>query len=182
MKKSQNLIAHLRKYVTLDENEAMKIAPCFKYTALKKKEMVLRSGERCTSAYFVLSGCLHMYFINRKGIEQTIQFGIENWWITDFLAFYNQGTTEFYIRAVEGSEVLILEYTDQQELFERVIQLEKYFRIIYQIAYGASMMRLKYLFDYSKEEIYFRFRAQFPEFVERVPQYLLATFLGLTPE
>ena len=59
--------------------------------------------------------------------------------------------------------------------------MEKYFRTIYQTAYGAALMRIKYINSLSKEEMFFRFRDSFPEFVQRVPQYLLASFLGLTP-
>ena len=60
--------------------------------------------------------------------------------------------------------------------------METYFRKVYQIAYGASLVRLKYIFNYSKENIYFHFTENFPEFEQRVPQYLIASFLGLTPE
>ena len=60
--------------------------------------------------------------------------------------------------------------------------LERYFRTIYQIAYGASLIKVKYLYDLSKEEIYLHFTEHFPDFAQRVPQYLIASFLGLTPE
>lgn len=142
----------------------------------------MSAGKKCTTNYFVSSGCLHMYFITDKGAENTIQFGIENWWITDSLAFHNQGVTDFYIQAVEKSEILCIDYTKQEELLSRFPELERYFRIIHQIAYGAALMRMKYIFNYSKEDIFFLFRDRYPEFVQRVPQYLIASFLGLTPE
>lgn len=142
----------------------------------------MRAGESCHTNYLVLSGCIHLYFLDEKGIEKTVQFGIENWWLTDYLAFYHQKTTDFYLQAVEDAEILMITYPKQQELFQKHPKLEQYFRHIYQIAQGAATMRMKYIFDYSKEDIFFRFRELFPEFVQRVPQYMLATYLGLTPE
>jgi hypothetical protein len=60
--------------------------------------------------------------------------------------------------------------------------MERYFRFVYQRAFGAMQMRIKYLYDFTKEEIFLHFIQHFPEFVQRIPQHLLASFLGFTPE
>lgn len=176
------LYNHLKKFIEIDEIKFSEILPYFGSKTLNKKEVLMESGKKCSTNYFVCSGCLHMYFINDKGVENTVQFGIENWWITDNLAFLNQQPTDFHIQAVEKSEILFIDYKNQEELLSKFPELEKYFRIIYQIAYGASIMKMKYIFNYSKEDIFFLFREHYPEFIQRVPQYLVATFLGLTPE
>ncbi|MDX8552977.1 hypothetical protein MK851_04965 [Tenacibaculum sp. 1B UA] len=75
-----------------------------------------------------------------------------------------------------------ISFSKYNELLNKFPLLEKYFRSIYETAYGAALMRLKYINSYSKEDIFFRFRKDFPDFVQRVPQFLLASFLGLTPE
>ncbi|WP_103072501.1 Crp/Fnr family transcriptional regulator [Aquimarina sediminis] len=178
----EQFYTHLSKFAKVDKDNIAEILSYFESRSLKKKEVIMHAGKKCKTNYFVLNGCLHMYYINDKGTEQTIQFGIENWWITDYLAFHQQGITDFYIQAVEKSNVLSIDYSKQQELFEKFPEVEKYFRNIYQIAYGSTLIRMKYMFNYSKEEIFFRFRDNFPEFVQRVPQYLIATYLGLTPE
>ncbi|MGV3540028.1 MAG: Crp/Fnr family transcriptional regulator [Rufibacter sp.] len=90
--------------------------------------------------------------------------------------------TQFCIQAVEASEVLVLEHAAQEALLKNVPKMERHFRCIYQRAFAASQMRIKYLYDYSREELYHHFHQHFPEFVQRVPQYLLASFLGITPE
>lgn len=123
-----------------------------------------------------------MFFVNEKGVERTVQFAIENWWMADFLAFQNKNQTEFSIQAVEKSQLLCISYEKQEQLLAQFPQLEKYFRIIYQIGYGAALVKMKYLFDLTKEEIYFHFTENFPDFAQRVPQYLIGSFLGLTPE
>ncbi len=123
-----------------------------------------------------------MFFINDQGVERTIQFAIENWWITDPLAFLNEETTTFQIQALERTEVLAISKAQQEKLLLEYPQLERYFRTIYQISYGASLRKMKYLYGFSKEEIYFHFVTHFPEFAQRVPQYVIASFLDLTPE
>jgi CRP-like cAMP-binding protein len=179
---SQQLYDHIGKYVEVNEKEFPEILDFFEPVSLKKKEYLVQAGAKCAYNYFVLKGCLNMYFENEKGMPQTVQFAIENWWISDYRAFAGQMSTEFYIQAVERSKVLRISYTDQELLLNRFPYLEKYFRNIYQIAYGASLMRIKHMYAFSKEEIYLHFTEKYPEFGQRVPQYLIASFLGLTPE
>jgi len=179
---SQQLYDHITKYVEVPDRDYLRIPQYFETVNLRKKGYLLKAGSRCTYNYFVLKGCLNMYFDNEKGMPQTVQFAIENWWLSDYLAFAGQRNTGFYIQAVEATKVLRICYTDQERLLMEFPYLEKYFRHIFQTAYGASLMRVKHLYALSKEEIYFHFTEQYPEFAQRVPQYLIASFLGLTPE
>ncbi|MBJ6367172.1 Crp/Fnr family transcriptional regulator [Snuella sedimenti] len=176
------LIDHIKAYVTSSDNELSEIVGFFNTCSYNKKATLLPAGKRCDKLFFVVKGCLCLYFIDGSGNQKTIQFAIENWWLTDFLAFQNQKPSNFYIEAVEHSEVLAISFSKYQELLCKFPKMETYFRTIYEIAYGAALMRLKYINSFSKEDMFFRFRDDFPEFVQRVPQYLLASFLGLTPE
>jgi CRP-like cAMP-binding protein len=130
----------------------------------------------------VLSGCLRKYFVNEKGIEQTTEFAIENWWLTDNIAFEQQRPSAFFIQAVEPSTILMIDFAAQQTLLDQFPKMERYFRFVYQRAYGAAQMRIKYLYDFSKEEMFHHFYGHYPEFVRRIPQHLIASFLGFTPE
>ncbi|WP_445709866.1 Crp/Fnr family transcriptional regulator [Flavobacterium sp.] len=178
----QKLFDHIKKYININENEFQEIASFFETKPVHKKEVFYTPGSTSLKHYFVLEGCVHMYFVNDKGTEQTLQFAIENWWITDCLAFQNNRSSEFFIQAVDSSVILQIGYKEQEELLLKFPKMEIYFRNIYQTAYGAAIMRMKYMFSYSKEEIYCRFKEAFPEFVNNVPQYLVATYLGLSPE
>ncbi len=88
----------------------------------------------------------------------------------------------FSIRAVENTEVLVITADRQSELLKQVPELNEYFHMVFQKAYAACQMRFRFLFDFSKEELYQHFSQHFPAFTQRVPQYLLASFLGFTPE
>ncbi len=178
----ENLLNHIRRYVPLNDDEAETLLASIHCKQVKKKELLLREGQICTSNYFVIKGCLRLYVINSKGMEQIIQFGIDNWWISDYISFDRHTPSGFYIQAVESSEVVFMERSAQELLFKKIPQLEGYFRIVYQRAYAASLMRIQYIFCKTKEERYHQFNNLYPEFVQRVPQYMLASFLGFTPE
>lgn len=173
---------HLEKFIEINEEEFSGILAFFQLKNVKKKENLLVEGQICKSHYFVLNGCLRKFFINGKGIEQTTEFAIENWWITDNFAYERGLSTEFYIQAVENSEILTIDSELQEKLLIEFPKMERYFRFIYQRAYAASQIRIKYLYDFSKEEFYHHLCKEQPEFVQRIPQYLIASFLGFTPE
>ncbi len=177
-----NLINHIKTYVSLSEEESSEIVRFFDCHTYNKKETLLPAEKRCSTLFFVLKGCLQLYFIDNLGNPKTLQFAIEHWWLTDFLAFQNQKPSNFYIETVENSTVLSISFSKYQELLHTFPKMEKYFRTIYELAYGATLMRLKYINSFSKEDMFFKFRERYPEFVQRVPQYLVASFLGLTPE
>lgn len=176
----------LQKHIESQINETdvvlSQIVSYFENELFRKKEILLSEGSNCNKLFFVSKGCLHLYFYDSLGNKKTTQFAIENWWLTDFLAFQKEGVSNFYIEAVENSEVLSISFINLKKLLIDFPQMEKYFRIIYEIAYGSALMRLKYIYSYSKEDIYFKFRDDFPDFIQRAPQYLIASFLGLTPE
>ena len=178
----QNLLDHIAKFVSLDEAETQKLCAALQYLKVRKKELLLGQGQICQHQYFIVKGCCRNYIINEKGSEQTTQFAIESWWISDFLSFHNDRPTDFYIQAVENSEVIALKKTDMEALLLEVPKLERYFRLVMQKAFGASQVRIKYLFTQSAEERYRHFNDMFPEFVQRVPQYMLATYLDFSPE
>ena len=139
-------------------------------------------GKICHDNYFVVKGCLRMFFINDKGVEQTIQFAIENWWLAEYVSFETHQPSQFYIQAVEKSEILAISYQAQEEMLLQFPRMERYFRLIHQRAHAASQSRIKSLYGFSREEMYYHFCRRYPAFVQRVPQYLLASFLGFTPE
>lgn len=114
-------------------------------------------------------------------MEQTIQFALENWWITDIDAFHRKGKSSFSIQAVENTTVLGITKDDWDALLEMHPELEKYFRHIYERAYAASLFRMKF-FRLPKDEFYALFCDKYPGFIQRIPQKLLASFLGFTPE
>lgn len=176
------LLAHINRFVNLNDAEQELINAYLQIGSFKKKSFLLRAGDTCRANYFVVKGCIRLYFIDIKGAEQTTQFAIENWWISDLTSFMFQKPTDFYIQAAEDTEVVFFDHKHFEELLEKIPKLEKYYRLIYQKLHQASQIRIKYLYSQTAVERYVNFNKSFPEFVQRVPQYMLASYLGFTPE
>jgi CRP-like cAMP-binding protein len=176
------LYAHIRKFVPLSESEEKVMADHISFKKLKRKEFLLKEGQVCQANYFIIKGVLRMFIHTKDGLEHIVQFGIDNWWITDFTSFDGQKPSQFNIQSVEDSEIVVMEKEKLEELLKQVPALERYFRLVLQRAFAASVMRLHYIFDQSGEERYRHFNNAFPDFVQRVPQYMLASYLGFTPE
>ena len=179
---SAQLIQHFREFTVIKDDDVDPILAFFKKIQVRKKENLLDNGKVCRSNYFVVKGCLRMFFIGEKGVEQTTQFAIENWWIADYMSYQTQGPSDFCIQAVEKTELMVIDFHDQERLMAEFPAMERYFRMVYQKANAASQRRVKFMYDYSKEEQYHLFNNNFPEFTQRIPQYLLASYLGFTPE
>jgi len=176
------LIDHIQKFITLEPSDIDKLESCLELSKIKKKEHILKEGQICNTMYFVVKGCMRQYIINPKGVEQTLQFGIENWWITDYLSYHNHIPSSFYLQTVENSELIAIDKTVLESLLIEIPNLERYFRIVTQKTFGAMQMRIKFLFTMSAEERYHHFNDNFPEFVQRVPQYMLASYLDFSAE
>lgn len=128
---SDHLKAHIEKFVKISEQDYFMILTYFKPVHTLKKSNLLVEGKVCKSSYFVVSGCLRMFFINEKGVEQTIQFALKNWWLADYTSFSAQKPSEFYIQAVENSDLLALDFFAQEEMLQQFPVMERYFRLVH---------------------------------------------------
>ena len=176
------LITHVRKYVSLDEQEAAVLVDHIRHRQIKKKEFLLHEGQVCTANYFVLKGCMRMYFIREDGVEQITQFAIENWWLTDFQSLDWQQPSRFNIQSIEPTALAILDRDKLTPLCDRLPQIDRYLRLVAQRALAANQQLRFYMQSDTSEERYLRFTTGFPEFIQRIPQYMVASYLGFTPE
>jgi CRP/FNR family transcriptional regulator, anaerobic regulatory protein len=179
---SNALLEHISRFIKISEQERNQLPQYFTSHTFRKKQNLHEAGKVCRANYFVEKGCLRMFFINEKGVEQTVQFALENWWLSDYTSFTAQKPSGFYIQAVENTHVISLDYRAQEKMLQEFPAMERYFRLIHQRVHAASQYRLRALFSQTREEIYRQFVDQYPEFIQRIPQYLLASFLGFTPE
>jgi CRP-like cAMP-binding protein len=178
----QPLANHVSKFISVSDERLAEILSCFDVESFPKKQIILREGQRCDRHYFVLKGCMRLYFINEKGLEDTTQFAIESWWITDNNAFERHAPASFNIQTIEACTLASLSHESQETLLREYPEMERYFRRVFQRAFAAMQFRVRFQHEMSKEEAYRSFIAAQPGFAQRVPQYLLASYLGLTPE
>ena len=176
------LLSHIINHCSVKPDQLALLDSFFEYRVYKKNNLLLSEGQRCHEKFFIIKGCTNLFYLKQNGTEQTIDFAIENWWTSDFMAFQQNTVSQFSIRAVETTAVLAITSERQQDLLRQVPELSEYFHRVFQRAYAAAQIRFKLLYGHSKEDLYHHFNQKFPAFIQRVPQYLLASFLGITPE
>ncbi|MEE9364149.1 MAG: Crp/Fnr family transcriptional regulator [Cellulophaga sp.] len=179
---NQNLTEYIRRYISISEDEVALFQSYLMPKTLKKREFLLKEGKICKSRYYITKGCIRLYYIDTKGNEQIIHFGIDNWWITDYESLVNETASEVYIQAIEKTELLELPEKSFDELCHKLPQIERLFRKIMEKTYIAIQKRVGYLYSLTGEELFNTFISANPEFAQRVPQYMIASYLGMSPE
>ncbi|MGO4820940.1 Crp/Fnr family transcriptional regulator [Flavobacterium sp. W21_SRS_FM7] len=149
---------------------------------IRKKQTLLLEGDICTYNAFIEKGILRSYTIDEKGNEHSVQFAFEGWWITDLSSFLLGQTSTYTIEALEDSELLLLTSSAREELMDTLPKFERYQRLLLQNAYIALQTRINAALNDSAEEKYVKLSIAYPEVVARVPQHMIASYLGLTPE
>jgi CRP/FNR family transcriptional regulator, anaerobic regulatory protein len=177
------LIHNILSKVNLVTEEIILINDFWKETKLLKNEFLFRNGQICRYDSFVISGSLKAFYIHPKsGKEEILFFAIEDWWATDLDSFSNQVPSIYNIQALEDCVLLQIGHKDFETLLLKIPKLERYFRLILQ-SYTASIQKRIILTNaHSAEERYMEFVKKYPGIVQKVPQYLIASYLGITPE
>ncbi len=177
-----NLIEYIRRYISISDQEITIFQSYLKEKKIPKKEFILKQGQLCKSRYYITSGCVRLFYIDNKGNEQIIHFGIENWWITDYESLINKLPSTLYIQAIENTEFLELPEKEFDKLCKEVPQTERFFRKIMEKTYIAIQKRIEYIYSLKGEDQFDIFISANPEFTQRVPQYMIASYLGMSPE
>jgi CRP-like cAMP-binding protein len=176
------LIQHIQKITGSREITDDAILPFFETKTFKKKENLQEENHRCQHYFFVLKGCLRLFFTDSNGVEQTLQFALENWWMTDLDAFRSGRNSLYTVQGIEETEVLAITTANYELMLAKYPVIEQYFRMVYERAYAASLSRIRMISRMPKEEFYDLFQSKYPDFIQRIPQKVLASFLGFTPE
>ncbi|MCL6274936.1 Crp/Fnr family transcriptional regulator [Muricauda sp. 2012CJ35-5] len=180
---TESLINSISKHVELNSDEENLIKTFWSNKSLDKGDYILRNGETCRTDNFVVKGALKAYIINTEsGKEEVLYFAIENWWATDIESFRTQKPSAYNIQAIESTEILQIRYDAFQDMLHQIPKLERFFRIILEGYVGSLQRRLIINNVMDAEKRYFDFIATYPKIAERVPNYLIASYLGITAE
>jgi CRP-like cAMP-binding protein len=152
------------------------------HTHVPKKTMLLRAGEVCNFEAFVLKGCARVFFVNESGKEVDVYFPVEDWWISDLPSFTFQKPATLNVETMEACELLMISHTNKEKLFHEVPKFERMFRLMVQRAYEEMMNRFISAVALPADERYQQFLKKYPTLPNRVPQHLIAAYLGISPE
>lgn len=172
----------LSEVLDIPNENVVKCSPFYQEKRYKKGEILMSEGEICHHTFFVEKGLLRMYSIDKNGKEHIIQFAPEKWIVSDRSSLYFNEKTKYYIDAIEDSEVILLQNDFFQELKNKFPYSSKNNEILLQKHIRNLQSRVNSLLAESAEERYLNFIKMYPDLLLRVPQWMVASYLGITPE
>jgi CRP-like cAMP-binding protein len=173
---------YLLSKATFTPAEIQQIQAVSVLKSLSKRQLLLHAGEVWAHHAFVTSGCLRTYTIDAKGAEHIINFAVENWWIGDRQSLTSGQPATYNIDAVEDSTVLLIKREDFDQLLHDIPTLSELVNSILHKSFLTSQNRIHAAISYSAEEKYRDFLQKYPTLVTRLPQHMVASFLGMTTE
>lgn len=176
------LLQNISKKIVLSNEETVQLKTYFTPKKLRKRQYLLQEGDVCKSLAFTEAGLLRLYSVDEKGVEHMLQFALAGWWIVDIYSFLTGEPSRFNIDALEDSELLLLSQENFEAMMAALPKMERYFRILFQNNIIAKERRLESAIASGAEERYQLFEETYPDFVQRIPLNLIASYLGITPE
>lgn len=176
-KNIQRTIGH-----TLTEDEYSLFCRHSFVKTFEKKDVLAEEGELCKYVYFIVKGSAYSYIVNDQGDKHAIQFALEGYWITDQYSFFSNRPGMYSIETLEPTEALVINRENFEKICKASHMFEHFFRILIQNAFVALQYRLAKTNSTDAEHRYLEFAKLHPEFVQRIPQYLIATYLGIKPQ
>lgn len=173
---------HIQQIVPLTDAEFDYVLSMFSAKTFKKHDFLLKQGDLATYEFFVLSGLLKASCMAADGKEHILQFASENWWISDYQAFWNHSPSNLWISCLENVEVLAISLDKKNEMCSKLHKMEHFFHKKSNGGYMALQRRILGMLNSSAEERFRQFSANYPGLLQRVPKKLIASFLGVSRE
>jgi len=176
------LYKKVNSIIPITEEELSSCKDLFVSKKLRKRQFLLQEGDVCKYQAFVEKGMLRSYTIDEKGTEHILQFASEGWWMADLSSYLTGEPSLFNIEALEDAELLLLTKPSWEKLMQTIPRSEHYFRILIQNNLVATQKRLMQSLVETAEEKYIKFTQTYPDCIQRLPQHMIASYLGLSRE
>jgi CRP-like cAMP-binding protein len=179
---SIELRRHFEKITPLTDEEFDYIYSHFAIKKCKKHQFVIQEGDTVTNDYFVVKGLLKAYHVDKEGKEYIMQFAMEDWWITDYQAYFSQTKATLNIDCIEEAEILCLSLHNRDKICADLHKIEHFFRRKSNMGYVALQRRILSMLNSNAKERYEQLLLQYPTLFQRVPKTLIASYLGVSRE
>lgn len=180
--------AHIRDHLEKTLGETISDAMYARFRELTfeksfdKKELLAEAGGECKYQYFILQGSCYSYYVNEKGDKHAVQFALEEYWITDAPSYFAGKAAVFSIETLEPSRALLLNKPNFELLCSEYPLFDRFFRLLLQKTLASLHYRIAKTNSEQAEHRYREFSALYPHFIQRIPQYLIASYLGIAPQ
>jgi len=175
-------IDYVRRVIPLTPEEGDYFSSLLRIRKVRKKQAIAQPGFPCKHRSYIAKGAMRAYLVDDAGQEHTVKLGIEDWWISDYASYTFQQPATMFVEAIEDSVLVQIAYDDEQRLMETVPKFERFFRIITQRGYAFLQQRLLSNLSKTAGQRYDDFLIDHPELAKRIPQYVLASYLGISTE
>ncbi|WP_372792795.1 Crp/Fnr family transcriptional regulator [Lutibacter sp.] len=182
MKSVNQLLNYINKYISLTEEEESFLLSKVNHRKYLKGQYIVQQGDICKHECFIISGCTKTFYVDDSGQEHIAMFAIEDWWTSDMGSFITQTPADFNVQCLENTELIQFSYDDKEDLYIKIPKLERFFRKIIEKALAASQKRIIKNFSLTAKERYLNFKELYPTVEQRIPQYMVASYLGITKE
>ncbi len=176
----ENLKRKILSYTQVDDEVLQKQMQYYQKIDLKKGDTLVVPGQLVHHFYYVVTGCIYYYKMD-EGEKKVLEFYTEDIFFTDLPAYVKGTSSNYNLRASENSVVYAIKKSDAENSFKRSHQLERFGRLSMQEAFMKIFTRVERLNSRTNDERYLRLLEKRPDLFQRVPQYLIASYLGLTP-
>lgn len=175
-------VVEIFKELSFSQKESNRIKQKFEKIDLKKGAILLNANEVVLNQYYVSDGCLRTYFMDSAAKEHTVQFAIEDWWISDYTAYFTKEQAILNIECIQNATVYKISRTDIESLYLEIPQLETFFRKKMEGAFSSFQKRILGGLSQTAKERYTSFIRTYPNIEQSVKNYHVASYLGITTE
>ncbi len=178
----QMILSNVAKHIALSKKHAEFFKSLLTVRGIARRERILLEGKPCHHIYYVNTGAFRSFCTDPNGTEHIVMFAIDDWWITDMHGFALDKPAIVSIEAIEDSQIVQLDKSGLDTLYARVPAFERFFRILMQNAYVREQLRVTQNLTLDAAGRYHAFSARYPQFMQRIPLKMIASYLGLTPQ
>jgi CRP-like cAMP-binding protein len=178
----QNLIKYINEHSSsiLSSEDVILIEAVFQPKKLRKKQYFLQEGDVCKYYGFIVKGAMRQFSVDDKGVDHILNLAIENWWVGDRESYTMLIPSVYNIEAWEETDLLIITKADFFHIIEKIPAVASMIRMMDQRNFIANQRRLNSSISGTADKRYEEFEKCHPEFVQRFPLHLIASFLGIT--
>ncbi|MFT3981996.1 MAG: Crp/Fnr family transcriptional regulator [Ferruginibacter sp.] len=173
---------HFEKITALTDQEFDYLLSHFTTKKVKKHQFLIQEGDAVLNDFFVVKGLLKACHTDKDGKEYIMQFAMEDWWITDYQAYFSQTKATLHIDCIEEAELLCLTLHNRDKICADLHKIEHFFRRKSNMGYVALQRRILSMLNSSAKERYEQLLQQYPDLFQRVPKTLIASYLGVSRE
>jgi len=178
----ETLLAKIKRSITLSEEAEKHIYTIAKPKRFAKGEAIINQGQVVKKTYFVINGCLRAFCTDKNGKEHTLQFAIKDWWISDFIAIYNDEVANLTVESITDSEVIEFNAKALDDIHGLFPEFEVFQRKNLERHVVSLHKRILNQLQLTAPERYDLFLAQYPDIEKFVPNYHIASYLGITQQ